>query len=249
MEERLSRRKFLGGAAAAVAGTAALSGEAAARYIGQPIFTTDYIYIREGPGIDYDYIRTCDAYTGLEIEDGPVDADGWRWWKYYVNGDADDPTRVRGWGVESYTHPANFAYPTWGEIVSTYYDWRDFLGRYHEGCDIANDYGTYVRASLGGTAYAHWDDSYGYWVQIYHGNGWETRYAHLQDFAISDGQSVSQDEVIGYMGCTGDCWPKSEGGFGPHVHFEILKDGSRLNWEMEKNTHIWWGTGIERDFW
>ena len=84
---------------------------------------------------------------------------------------------------------------------------------------------------------------------IDHGGGWETRYAHLQSVDISNGQSVSQDQIIGTMGCNGDCWPKSEGGHGPHLHFEILKDGVRQNYDMDKYTHIWWGGGIEKNFW
>lgn len=243
--DSISRRKFLGAAAAGIVGTAAASGEAAAtgHSIGDPIFTNDYIYIREGPGTDYPLIRTCDAQTGLEIEAGPWKSDGWKWWKYYVNGDADDPSRVRGYGVESYTSEANFAYPTWGEITSTYWDYRDFLNRYHESIDIANSYGTAIRASLGGTvSWAGWGDSYGYYIIVDHGYGWETLYAHLSNIRVSQGQTVGRDEVIGDMGCTGDCWDT-------HLHFEIKKDGERLNWPMEKGTQVWWGSGIEKQWW
>ena len=252
MQEKLSRRNFLSTAAAGIVGTAAVSGEAAAtgHSIGDPIFTNDYIYIREQPDANSPLIRTCNAYTGLEIEDGPWYSDGWKWWKYYVNGDEDDPTRVRGYGVESYTTEANFAYPTWGEIVSTYYDDREFLGRKHESIDIANDYGTLVRASLGGTvSWAGWGDSYGYYIVIDHGYGWETLYAHLQSMYVSAGDTVARDQRIGEMGCTGDCWSKSNGGFGPHVHFEIRKDDVRQNWDMDEGTHVWWGSGIEKSWW
>lgn len=242
-----TRRNLLKQIGVAASGTVALgtmaTDEASARGSGDPIFTTDYIYIREGPGVDYDLIRTCNAYTGLEIEDGPWYNDGWKWWKYYVNGDEDTPSRVRGYGVESYTTPANFAYPTWGEITSTYYDWRDFLGRYHESIDIANEYGTYVRASLGGTVtFSGWGDSYGHYIVVDHGGGYETLYAHLSERWVSGGETVSRDQPIGAMGCTGDCWDT-------HLHFEIKKDGVRQNWDMDKGTHVWWGSGIERSWW
>ena len=249
MSENVTRRKFLGGAVAAAAGTAAMSGEAAARYIGQPLWTTDYIYIYDGPGTSNNFLRRCNAYTGLEIADGPVNNEGYTWWKYYVNGDEGTPSRELGWGIQGYTTPAEFSYPTWGEIVGVYNDYRDFLGRYHESIDIANDYGTKIRASYPGTAYVNYGDSYGNWIQIEHGNGWDTRYAHLQDVHVSNGQQVSRDEVIGTMGCVGDCWPKSQGGHGPHLHFEIRHNGNRQYYDMDRNTHIWWGSGIEHNFW
>jgi murein DD-endopeptidase MepM/ murein hydrolase activator NlpD len=253
MSDQLGRRQFLGGAAAAAAGTTALAGDAAGsgHSIGDPIYTTDYIYLYDQPTTSGTFLRTVNADTGLEIDDGPWYNDGYKWWKYYVNGDGDNPSRARGYGIENYTAVADFAYPTWGEIVSTYWDERPFLARtYHRACDIANDYGTKVRASLGGTVTCVcYGSSYGNYVMIDHGYGWVTLYAHLQDFNVSEGQSVARDQVIGYMGCTGDCWPQSEGGFGPHVHFEIRKDGTRQNWGMTENTHIWWGTGVERNFW
>ena len=251
MEKKLSRRKFLGGAATAAAGTATMSGEAAARYIGQPVYTTDYIYIYDGPGVENNFVRTCNANTGLEIQDGPVDEDGYRWWKYYVNGDSDDPTRVEGWGIQNYTTPANFSYPTWGYIVSTYYDDRPQLGRDHWSMDIAHDYGIRIRASYDGTVnFTGWGDSYGYWIQINHGGGYETRYAHLNDIYVSDGQSVNRNDVIGTMGCSGiHCNSQADGGWGPHLHFEILHNDYKQNWGMTKNTHCWWGGGIERTWW
>ena len=238
MEDKLSRRKFLGGAATAVAGTAALSGEAAARSIGQPVYTTDYIYIREQPDAHSPLIRTCNANTGLEIDDGPWYADGWKWWKYYVNGDGDDPGRVRGYGVEKYTQPAKFAYPTWGTVTSTYWDSRPW--GYHKACDVANDSGTLIRASLGGTvSWAGWGDSYGYYIMIDHGGGWQTLYAHNREMYVTEGDTVARDQRIGEMGSTGDS-------SGPHCHFEIRKDGTKLNWPMQKNTGVWWGSGVEK---
>ncbi|HDS11668.1 MAG TPA: M23 family metallopeptidase, partial [Candidatus Wirthbacteria bacterium] len=54
---------------------------------------------------------------------------------------------------------------------------------------------------------------------INHGNGFVTRYAHLDAIYVSPGQQVSRGELIGKMGCTGRC-------SGPHVHFMIIESGT-----------------------
>jgi murein DD-endopeptidase MepM/ murein hydrolase activator NlpD len=70
--------------------------------------------------------------------------------------------------------------------------------------------------------HAGWLGGYGRLVIIDHGDGLETRYAHMSSIGVSTGQSVSAGETIGYVGQTGDAT-------GPHVHFEIRKNGRTLN--------------------
>lgn len=91
--------------------------------------------------------------------------------------------------------------------------------RQHRGIDMATDYGSSVRASDGGIiSYAGWLGSYGYLVEIDHGNGVKTRYGHNSKILVTKGQTVSQYEQIALVGSTGNST-------GPHVHFEIIIDG------------------------
>jgi murein DD-endopeptidase MepM/ murein hydrolase activator NlpD len=100
-----------------------------------------------------------------------------------------------------------FTWPTHGTI--TQYFWQ-----YHPGIDIANDVGTpEVAADAGRVIFAGWGD-YGLYVEIDHGNGFTTVYGHMSAVLVSQGQPVSQGQLIGLMGATGRAT-------GPHLHFEI----------------------------
>lgn len=94
---------------------------------------------------------------------------------------------------------------------------------YHKGIDWATPTGTAVFASCGGTvAKAGWGSGYGYVVYINHEDGRQTRYAHLSKVLVKVGQTVKQGERIALSGNTGVS-------SGPHVHFEILINGTQVN--------------------
>jgi murein DD-endopeptidase MepM/ murein hydrolase activator NlpD len=94
---------------------------------------------------------------------------------------------------------------------------------YHRGIDWACPVGTSIVASSGGTvAKAGWGSGYGYVVYINHPDGRQTRYGHLSKVLVSVGQQVSQGQKIALSGNTGVS-------SGPHVHFEILINGSQVN--------------------
>ena len=94
---------------------------------------------------------------------------------------------------------------------------------YHKGIDWATPTGTAVMASSAGTVTrAGWGSGYGYVVYIRHADGRETRYGHLSKILVSTGQTVSQGQKIALSGNTGVST-------GPHVHFEILINGSQVN--------------------
>jgi murein DD-endopeptidase MepM/ murein hydrolase activator NlpD len=96
-------------------------------------------------------------------------------------------------------------------------------GRMHEGIDIGVGYGTPIHAAASGTVvYSGWMSGYGNFVIIDHGGGMATAYGHQSAIAVGNGQSVSQGQVIGYVGCTGHC-------FGPHLHFEVRINGSPVD--------------------
>ena len=94
---------------------------------------------------------------------------------------------------------------------------------YHKGVDWATPTGTAVFASCGGTVVkAGWGSGYGYVVYINHPDGRQTRYGHLSKVLVSVGQTVSQGQKIALSGNTGVST-------GPHLHFEILINGSQVN--------------------
>ncbi len=86
----------------------------------------------------------------------------------------------------------------------------------HEGIDFTADIGTPVYATGDGTVTAAYrSTTYGNVIFINHGYGYQTRYAHLHDFNIRNGEPVKRGQVIGYVGNTG----RSQG---PHLHYEVL---------------------------
>ena len=94
---------------------------------------------------------------------------------------------------------------------------------YHKGVDWSVPTGTAVFASCGGTVVkAGWGSGYGYCVYINHEDGRQTRYGHLSKVLVKAGQTVKQGERIALSGNTGIST-------GPHLHFEILINGSQVN--------------------
>ncbi len=110
---------------------------------------------------------------------------------------------------------SGFIWPVNGPVTSGFgYRW----GRMHEGVDIGVPSGTPIRAAKSGTiAIASAYGGYGNYTCINHGGGLSTCYAHQSSFARTSG-SISQGQVLGYVGCTGHC-------FGDHLHFEVRING------------------------
>ena len=95
----------------------------------------------------------------------------------------------------------------------------------HTGTDIACAEGTPILAAADGTVTAangldSWGGSYGYYIQIDHGGGLETLYAHCSSICVTPGQQVQAGQVIGYVGHTGRAT-------GSHLHLEVWVDRSR----------------------
>jgi len=92
----------------------------------------------------------------------------------------------------------------------------------HEGIDIAAPEGTPIMAAASGSVVLMQSEAssggYGNYTCIDHGGGLATCYAHQSSFATSEGASVSQGDVIGYVGNTGHS-------LGPHLHFEVRIEG------------------------
>lgn len=96
--------------------------------------------------------------------------------------------------------------------------------KFHEGMDFSGSVGTDIFATGDGvviySGYSRW--GYGNNIVIDHGFSYQTRYAHLQDRYVEVGQQVTRGEVIGTLGNTG----RSKG---PHLHYEVRKNGRPLN--------------------
>jgi len=93
----------------------------------------------------------------------------------------------------------------------------------HPGLDIAVATDSYVRAAGAGTVMdTGEDDTYGIFVRIDHGNGYETLYAHASQALVQIGELVRKNEVIALSGSTGQSTA-------PHLHFELLRDGELVD--------------------
>lgn len=109
--------------------------------------------------------------------------------------------------------------------VTSPFGYRSMGGRgeYHPGVDLAVPSGTPIHATGAGVVVkAGWVNGYGQFVEIDHGNGLVTRYGHASRLLVSVGQTVQANQEIATVGCTGRCT-------GPHVHYEVVKNGQRQN--------------------
>ncbi|MCF8022294.1 MAG: peptidoglycan DD-metalloendopeptidase family protein [Clostridiales bacterium] len=96
-------------------------------------------------------------------------------------------------------------------------------GKMHSGIDIAAQYGKSVCATAPGeVTRVEWLSGYGRLIEVNHGNGIRTRYAHLSAFGVNIGQKISQGQFLGKVGETGHAT-------GPHLHFEIRINGVAKN--------------------
>ncbi len=95
--------------------------------------------------------------------------------------------------------------------------------RFHKGIDFGAPSGTpIVAASDGVVSFAGWHGGHGKYVKLSHGSGYATAYAHMSRIAVSNGARVRQGQVIGYVGSTGLST-------GPHLHYEIYRNGKAIN--------------------
>jgi hypothetical protein len=94
---------------------------------------------------------------------------------------------------------------------------------------VAASAGTITRVANEGST------SYGRWVEIDHGNGYRTRYAHLNTQSVSIGQNVSKGQQVGTVGSTG-------GSTGPHLHYELRHNGVAIRPVFDNATALFFGT-------
>jgi murein DD-endopeptidase MepM/ murein hydrolase activator NlpD len=122
--------------------------------------------------------------------------------------------------------PGKLTFPTRGILTSGFGNRISPITgvmAFHAGIDIGASTGTpVVAAASGEIVQAGYMGGYGYAVIIYHGGGFSTVYGHLSKFAVSTGQKVKRNQIIGYVGSTGYAT-------GPHLHFEVRLNGVLQN--------------------
>ncbi|MCL2633016.1 MAG: M23 family metallopeptidase [Oscillospiraceae bacterium] len=115
-----------------------------------------------------------------------------------------------------------FMFPVSDGIFSVGYGYNN--GSFHYGVDIEADLGSPIFAAVGGTVVtAEYDNGgYGHMIIIDHGDGYSTLYAHCNELYVSEGDEVVAGQHIADVGSTGHS-------IGPHLHFEIIFNGEKLN--------------------
>lgn len=132
--------------------------------------------------------------------------------KIVLRGTKEPPPKI---GTGSFSKPTSRGY------ITSAFGWR--WGRRHEGIDIGMPTGTPVKAADGGkVTFAGWRGAYGYLVIINHGANMETYYAHNSKLLVKKGDKVFKGQTIAHSGNTGRST-------GPHLHFEVRKNGTPVN--------------------
>ncbi len=119
-----------------------------------------------------------------------------------------------------------FHMPLYAQFSSGYGIRRDPIThemRFHRGVDIAAPQGARVHAAgPGRVVFSGYQKGYGNTVVVHHPDGFESRYAHLAELLVKEGDQLGTSQVVGTVGSTGRST-------GPHLHFEISRNGSQLD--------------------
>jgi murein DD-endopeptidase MepM/ murein hydrolase activator NlpD len=171
----------------------------------------DGAFVEEGNILAAQYINQGEIYTALRYEDLGGDIN-------FYNPDGESMRKAFLLNPVDFTRiSSNFNLSRKHPILNTI--------RAHRGTDYAAPAGTPVVATADGKViFSGRKGSFGKLLVITHGEHFETKYAHLKDYArgIREGIEVRQGQVIGYVGSTG-------GATGPHLHYEFLIDGIHRN--------------------
>ena len=141
--------------------------------------------------------------------------------------DLRNPTHCAAFGIDPALAAIPSARPTTAPMETSSYGYRrdPFNGAlaFHSGVDFPGSYGQPILAAAPGTvSYVGPRQGYGNVVEVDHGKGLMTRYAHLSGYGVRAGQGVKRGEAIARMGSTGRST-------GTHLHFEVRVNGAAVN--------------------
>ncbi len=172
---------------------------------GKPLREGAFLVIPGGTGEDFDWEPPQPTPSAVGVASASAS------WGYCGN------VAVSGLGGSGW-----FILPTGSTAVSGWY-FRDYRNPGHGGLDYTCHAGDPIYAADNGVViFAGWGGGYGNLVQVNHGNGYVTYYAHFSGFAVGCGESVYQGQLLGYCGTTG--WST-----GPHLHYEIRYNGVQMD--------------------
>lgn len=188
--------------------------------------------IHPGDKFEVFFDRKYDASSGAPVKEGDISyasltilGKSHKLWRYKMADGNWDYFDEKGRSMKKFLMKT----PIDGARISSSFGRRKHpvLGytKMHSGVDFAAPRGTPIYAAGNGTVdYAARMGSYGNFVRIKHANGYQTAYAHMNGFArgIKKGSRVHQGQVIGYVGTTGRST-------GPHLHYEIIVRGKKVN--------------------
>ena len=207
--------------AVAAGATPAQVGEAVALFGRKLDFARD---LRPGEPFRLASGPTSEAARGLVYAEIGAGADAVRFYRFEHDGRAD---WLDGRGREA--RPLLLRTPVDGAHVTSGFGWRlhPILGfnRLHPGVDFGAPEGSPVLAAGDGVVEeAQWAGGYGHWLKIGHAQGYETGYGHLLRYApgVRPGVKVEQGQVVAFVGSSGLST-------GPHLHFEIMRGGRKLD--------------------
>jgi murein DD-endopeptidase MepM/ murein hydrolase activator NlpD len=167
-------------------------------------------YVMPGHVLAAEYVNDGTAYRGYRFIDAAGDEG------YYD----EKGTSLRKMFLKA---PVAFKYITSGFTTGMRYVSAFNTSTGHRAIDYAAKAGTPIRATADGVvAFAGWDGPYGNKVSIRHNGTYTTNYCHQSKMIVKRGQKVEQGQIIGYVGSTGFST-------GPHLHYEMVKNGTKIN--------------------
>lgn len=169
-----------------------------------------------------DKANASEIYNRILYGDIPAEGDGLQHWINTITANSAEGPFIGG----DFTSPLGSG---WSSMVTSEFGYRydpirPTVTKFHSGIDLGAPKGTDIRAATGGTILfvRYKTTGYGYHLAIDHGGGIVTLYGHCSKILVTEGETVSQGDVIAQVGSTG----KSTGN---HLHFEVIVDGVPQN--------------------
>lgn len=157
---------------------------------------------------DYYKVKIDDIYSENQLEDYDLFKSGQ---KVFLPG-AVIPETGPVWRI-----------PVASKVITSGWGTRSYPQyKFHMALDLRANYESVYAARKGKVTYSGWMGGYGNAIILTHDDNYQTLYAHNSKLYVKEGDYVSAGKIISRSGCTGYC-------FGPHLHFEVIKDGKNVN--------------------